>query len=91
MQSSLSVWRPGEAPLPPKPRQKTGRPSKLLRRSAEHKPVSARELALEAGEEAFRPVIWREGVLGRLQLPLLALQVRQAHRDYWRSEPHAEH
>ncbi len=67
VQSSLSVWRPGEAPLPPKPRQKTGRPPKLLRRSAGQKPVSVRELVCEAGEKAFRRVRWREGGRGRLE------------------------
>jgi len=91
VQSSLSVWRPGEEPLPPKPRQETGRPPKLLRRSAEQKPVSVRELAREAGEKAFRTVRWREGGRGWLASRFWAVRVRPAHRDYWRSEPHAEH
>lgn len=91
VQSSLSVWRPGEAPLPPKPRQKTGRPPKLLRRSEHQKPVSVRELVREAGPQAFRTVRWREGGRGWLQSRFWAVRVRPAHRDYWRSEPHAEH
>jgi len=91
VQSNVSLWRPGEAPLPPKPRQRIGRPSKLLRRSAEHKPVAARELALEATEKAYRTVSWREGTSGRLRSRFWAVRGRPAHRDYWRSEPHAEH
>jgi len=67
VQASLSVWRPGEAPLPPRPRQAVGRPPKLLRRSAERKPVPVRELAREAGQKAFRTVRWREGGRGWLQ------------------------
>ena len=66
VQSSLSLWRPGEEPLPPKPRQKTGRPPKLLRRSEQQKPVSVRELVREAPEKAFRTVRWREGGRGWL-------------------------
>lgn len=91
VQASLSLWRPGEQPLAPKPRQMRGRPPKLLRRSAEHQPVWARELALAAGEEAFRQVSWREGVQGRLRSRFLALRVRPAHRDDWLERPHAEH
>lgn len=79
------------ASLPPKPRQKTGRPPKLLRRSGQQKPVSVRELVREAGEKVFRTVRWREGRRGRLESRFWAVRVRPAHRDYWRSEPHAEH
>jgi SRSO17 transposase len=91
VQSSVSLWRTGEEPLPPKPRQKTGRPPRLLRRSAEQMAVSVRELVQEPGEKAFRTVRWREGGRGWLQSRFWAVRVRPAHRDYWRSEPHAEH
>ena len=90
VQSSVSLWRPGEQPLPPKPRQAVGRPPKLLRRSAEHKPVSARELVLEAGEKALRTVSWREGAKKTLRLRFVAARVRPVHRGDWRREPHAE-
>jgi SRSO17 transposase len=91
VQSKVSLWRPGEEPLPPKPRVRTGRPPKLLRRSAGHKPVSARELVMELGEKALRAVSWREGAKKTLRSRFVAVRVRPAHRDYWRSEPHAEH
>ncbi|GIU76277.1 MAG: hypothetical protein KatS3mg004_3364 [Bryobacteraceae bacterium] len=90
VQSSVSLWRPGEQPLPPKPRRVVGRPPKLLRRSAEHKPVSARELVREAGEKALRTVIWREGMKEAVRSRCVAVRVRPAHRDYWRSEPHGD-
>lgn len=77
VQSSLSLWRPRDEPLKPKPTEKTGRPPNLLRRSAEHKPVSARELALRAGEKTFRQLSWREGTGGCLKSRLRAMRVRR--------------
>jgi SRSO17 transposase len=56
VQGSVSVWRPGEAPLPPKARGRVGRPPKLLRRSKDHRPLSARELVIEMGQGALRRV-----------------------------------
>jgi SRSO17 transposase len=43
--SSMTVWEPGKPPLPAKPRGKMGRPPRLLQRSTDHPPVSAKELA----------------------------------------------
>jgi SRSO17 transposase len=40
IQGSTTVWRPGEAPLPPPPWSGRGRPPKRVRRDAEHQPVS---------------------------------------------------
>ena len=91
VQASLSVWRPGEAPLPPRPRQAVGWPPKLLPRSAERKPVLVRELVREAGEKAFRTVRWRQGGRERRESRLWSVPVRPAHRDCWRSEPYAGH
>src|SRR5438309_4805332 len=43
--SSLSVWKPGEAPLS-KPKWKgMGRPTKLLRRDSRHQPLAVKDLA----------------------------------------------
>jgi len=56
VQGSVSVWRPCRAPLPPKARSRVGRPPKLLRRSMDHRPVSARELVIEMGQGALRRV-----------------------------------
>lgn len=88
--SSVSLWRPGVQPLPAKPSQKKGRPPKRPRRSADHEPVPACELAPEAAERAFQAVRWRKAGKQWLRSRFLAVRVRPAHRDYWRSGPHAE-
>ena len=49
----------------------SGRPPKLLRRDAEHQPVTVKELALEpAGARPGRRSRWREGTNGRAHLAL---------------------
>ena len=90
VQSSLSLWPPGQEPLPAKPWSGVGRPPKLRRRDAEHKPVSALELAKSLSVQAWRTITWREGTNAPLASRFAAVRVRPAHRDYWRSEPHAE-
>src|SRR3954469_9896473 len=47
IQSSASVWETSRQPLPAKGRNTIGRPPKLLQRSADHQPVSVKQLALE--------------------------------------------
>src|SRR5260370_12779793 len=45
VQSTVTVWKPGEEPKPAPARQaSTGRPRKLLHRDAKHQPDSAKEL-----------------------------------------------
>jgi SRSO17 transposase len=91
VQSSVTVWKPGEQPKPaPARRGKTGRPRKLLQRDAKHQPVSAKELAVSLPAEAWKKVTWRRGVKQKLHSRFAALRVRPAHRDYWRAEPHSE-
>jgi SRSO17 transposase len=45
VQSSMTVWEPGKQPLPAKSSGAIGRPPKLLQRSADHQPVSVKQLA----------------------------------------------
>jgi SRSO17 transposase len=90
VQSSTSVWPPGTAPLPPRPRSATGRPPSLLRRDKHHQPLSVKQLALCLGAGDLRRVSWREGTRGTMHSRFAALRVRIAHRDIWRSEPHPE-
>ena len=90
IQSSVSVWKPGTEPLPPPPRKPMGRPPRLLRRTAEHRPVSVKQLALALPAESWHTVAWRQGTRHKLRSRFAAVRVRPAHRDYWRSEPHAE-
>jgi SRSO17 transposase len=91
VQSTTSVWKPGEQPKPaPTGKGKTGRPRKLLQRDAQHQPVSVKDLALSQPAKAWKNVTWRPGVKQKLQSRFAAWRVRAAHRDYWRSEPHLE-
>jgi len=91
IQSTTTVWKPGEAPKPaPARKGHTGRPRKLLQRDAKSQPVSVKELALSLPAEAWKKVAWRQGVKQKLQSRFAAIRVRPAHRDYWRSEPHPE-
>ncbi len=90
VQSSVSVWKPGQEPRPAPERKGTGRRPRLLRRDARHQPVSARELALSLPAGAWKKVSWRQGVKGKLVSRFAAVRVRPAHRDYWRAEPHPE-
>jgi SRSO17 transposase len=90
VQSSLSVWAPGTAPLPPLPRKQLGRPPRLLRRDKDNKPVSVKELAFSLPAEVWRTVNWRQGTRQKLGSRFAAVRVRPAHRDYWRAEPHPE-
>jgi SRSO17 transposase len=82
IQSSTSLWLPGQAPLPVKPRGGRGRPSTRVRRTAEHKPVSASDLAAALPQSAWRRVTWREGTNAPLASRFAAVRVRPAHRDY---------
>ena len=46
IQSSTTLWPPGQEPLPPKPWSGRGRRPTRLRRDDDHQPVSAKDLAL---------------------------------------------
>jgi SRSO17 transposase len=90
VQSSMTVWEPGKRPLPAKSRGKMGRPPRLLQRTADHQPVSVKQLAMSLPSTAFREITWREGTDRKLRSRFSAVRVRPAHRDYWKAEPHAE-
>jgi SRSO17 transposase len=90
VQSAVTVWEPGQQPLPAHPRKKRGRPSKLLRRDENHQPVSTKQLAVALPETAWKEVTWREGSEKKLRSRFAAVRVRPAHRDYWQSKPHPE-
>jgi SRSO17 transposase len=91
IQSTTTVWKPGDEPKPAPARQgNIGRPRKLLQRDAKNQPVPVKDLALSLPAEAWKKVAWRQGVKQKLQSRFAAMRVRPAHRDYWRSEPHPE-
>ena len=87
VQSTLSVWPPGQGPLPPKPWSGRGRPPSLVGRDPHHRPVSAKALAASLAEDAWTIVTWREGTNAPLSSRFAALRVRPASRDYKHSTP----
>jgi SRSO17 transposase len=90
VQSSMTVWKPGAAPLPVKPWKGQGRPPKLLRRDSQHQPISVKQLAAALPPSAWKDVTWSEGTEQTLQSRFAAVRVRPAGRDYERAEPHPE-
>lgn len=89
--SNTAVWAPGTGPLPPKPYTPgLGSPTKLLRRDAEHQPVSVKDLAFSLPTRAWRTITWREGTNEPLRSRFARLRIRIAHRDFERSEPWPE-
>ena len=88
IQSTPSVWPPGQAPLPPKPWSGRGRRPCNVQRNDEHKPVSVKDLALSLGKKAWRSVTWREGSNAPLASRFATVRVHLAARDYKRTTPH---
>jgi SRSO17 transposase len=85
-----SVWPPGTAPLPPLPWSGRGRRPKLMRRDAEHQPVSVKALALGLSAASWQTISWREGGAGALTSRFARVRVRAAHRDEERAAPREE-
>jgi SRSO17 transposase len=90
VRSSMTVWEPGQQPLPAKPRGRMGRPPRLLHRSNQHQPVSVKQLAMSLPSSAFQDVTWRAGTARKLRSRFAAVRVRPAHRDYEKAEPYPE-
>lgn len=84
--SDLTVWPPGQAPLPPRPQAGHGRPAVRLRRTADHQPKAVKDLAAALPRSAWTTVRWREGTRGKIVSRFARLRVRVAHRDYSRRE-----
>jgi SRSO17 transposase len=91
VKGTTTVWPPGQAPLPPKPRRGgRGRPAIRVRRTARHQPVSLAHLAAALPPSAWQPVTWREGTRGAMRSRFARVRVRPAHRDGQRSAPRPE-
>ena len=86
--SPISVWAPGQEPLPPKPYVGHGRRPTRLRRDSTHKPMSVKELALSLAKSAWRTIRWREGTNDWLCSRFARVRVRPAHDDYRRDTPY---
>ena len=90
IQSFASLRPPSQAPLPVKPWSGRGRPPTRVSRSAEHKPVAAKDLAAGLPKEAWRRVTWRQGTNAPLSSRFAAVRVRPAYRDYQAATPRPE-
>jgi SRSO17 transposase len=90
IQSTATVWKPGQEPKPAPRYGGVGRPPRLLRRDAKHQPISVQELAVSLPARAWKNVAWRQGGRQKLRSRFAAIRVRPAHRDYWQAEPHPE-
>jgi SRSO17 transposase len=88
--SETTVWRPGQAPLPPRKYGGQGRPPTLVRRTRRHRPLSVQALAHRLPATAWRTVTWRHGTRGAMRSRFATIRVRPAHRDDWRSTPRPE-
>jgi SRSO17 transposase len=87
IQSTTSVWKPGEAPLPNKAGKQYG-PDRFKGRTSKHHPVSVKVVALSLPSSAWKTVTWREGTRKNLTSRFAAVRLRPAHHDYWLQEPH---
>ncbi len=87
---NTTVWAPGMGPLPPKKWSGQGRPPKLIRRDARHRPHSVKALALALPANAWRKIKWHEGSADRLSSRFPRLRVRVAQRDYNLTESRPE-
>jgi len=91
IESSTTVWAPGQQPLPAPPRKPgRGATPKRLQRNAGHQPVSVKQLALDLPSSAWKDIAWRPGSQKTLRSRFAAVRVRPAHRDEKRTEPHPE-
>jgi SRSO17 transposase len=91
IESSTTVWEPGQQPLPAPPRKPgRGATPKRLQRNADHQPISVKQLALGLPSSAWKAISWRQGSRETLRSRFAAVRVRPAHRDEKRTEPHPE-
>lgn len=81
-----TVWAAGSEPIPAKPYGGIGKPATLLKRDANHQPVSVKALAMNLPPQAWRTITWREGSNTMLHSRFARVRARPAHRDYWRSQ-----
>jgi SRSO17 transposase len=87
---TTSVWRPGEAPLPPPSWNGRGRRPTRLHRDQTHQPISVKALAEELAADAWLSMTWRDGSNAALNSRFARLRVRPAGDDARRSQPAAE-
>ena len=91
IESSTTVWEPGQRPLPAPPKTPgRGAEPKRLRRTADHWRVPVKQLVLGLPLADWTQIGWRQGSRQRLHSRFAAVRVRPAHRDEKRTEPHPD-
>ncbi len=91
IESSTTVWEPGQQPLPAPPRKPgRGATPKRLQRNADHQPISVKQLALGLPSSAWKDIAWRSGSQEALRSRFAAVRVCPAHRDEKRTVPRPE-
>ena len=81
VQSVTTVWAAGTGPVPPKAKNKIGRPRTRWQRVRGSTPLSVKGLAETLTPQRWRTVQWREGTNAILSSRFAAVRVRAAHRD----------
>jgi len=81
VQSVTTVWAAGTGPVPPKRKNKIGRPPTRWQRVTGTTPLSVKGLAETLTPQRWRTVEWREGSHATLSSRFAAVRVRAAHRD----------
>jgi SRSO17 transposase len=91
IESSTTVWEPGQQPLPAPPRKPgRGATPQRLQRNADHQPISVKQLALRLPSSDGNDIAWRPGSQEALRSRFAAVRVRPAHRDEKRTVPRPE-
>ena len=81
VQSVTTVWVAGMGPVPPKAKNKIGRPRTRWQRVAGATPLSVKGVSETVTARRWHTVVWREGTNEKLSSRFAALRVRAAHRD----------
>ena len=81
VQSVTTVWAAGTGPVPPKAKNKLGRPRTRWQRVTGTTPLSVKGLTETLTAHRWRTVEWREGSNATLSSRFAAVRVRAAHRD----------
>jgi SRSO17 transposase len=81
VQSVTTVWAAGKGPVPPKRKNKIGRPRTRWQRVAGATPLSVKGVSETLSARRWHTVLWREGTNEKLSSRFAAVRVRAAHRD----------
>jgi SRSO17 transposase len=81
VQSVTTVWAAGTGLVPPKAKNKIGRPATRWQRVKGTTPLRVKGLAETLTPQRWRTVEWREGSNATLSSRFAAVRVRAAHRD----------